>query len=103
MEYGGMSLAAASRAVLSRFPAFGPDFEGGFVAVDRTGAVVTPHNSSGMYKAVANSEGLCKVGIWPADSDWLAGDELRKLLTAPAAANGKTKLSATAAVSSVSK
>jgi beta-aspartyl-peptidase (threonine type) len=54
MSYGGADLAtAASGAMRSRLTRVGG--AGGFIAVDRRGAVVMPFNTLGMYRGVARA------------------------------------------------
>ncbi len=55
MRFGGESLAAASRAVLTEVAALGGD--GGLIAVTAAGEVVTPYNSKGMNRAVLKPDG----------------------------------------------
>src|SRR5215218_461358 len=51
VELKNLSLAEASRQALDELAAIGGT--GGFIAVDRTGAVVLPFNTPGMYRGVA--------------------------------------------------
>lgn len=51
MELKGLSLADASGRVLDELGAIGGT--GGFIAVDRTGAIALPFNTPGMYRGVA--------------------------------------------------
>ncbi len=52
---GGASLEAAAEAALARIRALGG--EGGFIAVDRDGAVVAPYSSAGMKRAWIGPDG----------------------------------------------
>lgn len=61
MAYGGQTLEEASAAVVHDVLKEG---DGGLIAVDRDGNIATPFNSSGMYRAMANSRGLFKVAIF---------------------------------------
>ena len=61
MAYGGQTLEEASVAVVHDVLKEG---DGGLIAVDRDGNIATPFNSSGMYRAMANSRGLFKVAIF---------------------------------------
>ena len=55
MRFGGADVAAAAEAVLAEVAAHGGD--GGLIAVDASGRVVTPHRSSGMKRAALLSDG----------------------------------------------
>jgi beta-aspartyl-peptidase (threonine type) len=61
MAYGGQTLEEASAAVVHEVLKEG---DGGLIAVDRDGNIATPFNSTGMYRAMANSRGLFKVAIF---------------------------------------
>lgn len=61
MAYGGQTLAEASGALIHDVLA---KDDGGLIAVDRHGNIATPFNSTGMYRAMANSQGLFKVAIF---------------------------------------
>lgn len=61
MAYGGQTLEEASAAVVHDVLKEG---DGGLIAVDRDGNIATPFNSTGMYRAMANSRGLFKVAIF---------------------------------------
>ena len=55
MEYRSLSLEEAARyLVQEKLTSFGA--EGGLVAVDTTGSLVTPFNSEGMYRGVATAD-----------------------------------------------
>jgi beta-aspartyl-peptidase (threonine type) len=64
MELKELSLADASKAVLEELARIGGT--GGFVAVDRTGAVALPFNTPGMYRGLAR-EGRIGVAIFGDD------------------------------------
>ena len=67
MEYGGATLAeAADRIVMDKLVKAGG--EGGVIAVDRTGHVVMPFNSEGMYRGYA-LPGRRFVGIFKDETD----------------------------------
>jgi len=53
MELKGLALADASKQVLDELARIGGT--GGFIAVDRTGAVALPFNTPGMYRGVARN------------------------------------------------
>lgn len=61
MAYGGQTLEQASTAVVHDVLKKG---DGGLIAVDRDGNIATPFNSTGMYRAMANSRGLFEVAIF---------------------------------------
>ncbi|MGK0304037.1 MAG: beta-aspartyl-peptidase (threonine type), partial [Planctomycetota bacterium] len=61
MAYGGQTLEEASAAVIHDVLKEG---DGGLIAVDRDGNIATPFNSTGMYRAMANSRGLFEVAIF---------------------------------------
>lgn len=61
MAYGNQSLEEASSAVIH--DVLKKD-DGGLIAVDRDGNISTPFNSTGMYRATANSLGHFKVAIF---------------------------------------
>jgi YD repeat-containing protein len=56
IELKNLTLAAASRQALDELAAIGGT--GGFVAVDRTGAVALPFNTPGMYRGIARGDRL---------------------------------------------
>ena len=60
VRFAGMSLAEATRAAVAELPADA----GGLVAVDRFGRISMEFNTTGMYRAAADSTGLQQVGIW---------------------------------------
>ena len=61
MAYGKQTLKEASAAVIHDVLEKG---DGGLIAVDRYGNIAMPFNSSGMYRAMANSRGRFKVAIF---------------------------------------
>lgn len=61
MKYQGQSLADASRATIERLTEIGGD--GGFIAVDANGNVVTPFNSQGMYRGY-KTESSTEIAIY---------------------------------------
>lgn len=65
MQYGGQSLARAAHGVVHGV--LRPN-DGGLIAVDRFGNIATPFNTSGMYRAQANSSGLFEVAIFGDES-----------------------------------
>jgi beta-aspartyl-peptidase (threonine type) len=62
MEYGGMNLAAAARAVIEKVGALGGT--GGLIAVDREGNIALPFNTTGMYRGYVAAEGTNFVAIY---------------------------------------
>ncbi len=61
MEHGGMTLAEAARLVLHKKLRKG---DGGIIAIDHNGRIVSEFTTPGMYRAAANSEGLVQIKIW---------------------------------------
>ncbi|OGU76363.1 MAG: beta-aspartyl-peptidase [Ignavibacteria bacterium RBG_16_34_14] len=61
MEFKGMNLKQAADEVI--FKMLKKD-DGGIIAVDKEGNYTTPFNTSGMYRGVANSDGVFEVKIW---------------------------------------
>ena len=61
MQFGGQSLAMATDQLIHRVLARG---DGGLIAVDRHGNLATPFNTSGMYRGVANSNGLFEIAVF---------------------------------------
>ncbi|GGF46240.1 L-asparaginase [Aliidongia dinghuensis] len=56
MAYAGRSLAAAAEeVVMTRLPRVGG--QGGLIAIDRTGAIVMPFNTGGMYRGYLRAGG----------------------------------------------
>jgi isoaspartyl peptidase/L-asparaginase-like protein (Ntn-hydrolase superfamily) len=64
MELAGLSLSDASERVLQELARIGGT--GGFVAVDRSGAVALPFNTPGMYRGLARG-GRTSVAIFGDD------------------------------------
>ncbi|MFK7739147.1 MAG: isoaspartyl peptidase/L-asparaginase family protein [Planctomycetota bacterium] len=62
IQYGGQSLEEAANAVVHEVLKPG---DGGLIAVDKDGNLAAPFNSSGMYRAMANSRGVSEVAIFP--------------------------------------
>lgn len=62
MRYAGESLAAAARKGLAAVAQLGGD--GGLIAVDRSGRLVMPFNSEGMYRACIDTAGRRTVAIF---------------------------------------
>ena len=61
MEYKGLSLEkAADEMIYNRLK----PGDGGLIAVDKDGNYATPFNTEGMFRGVANSNGLFEVSIW---------------------------------------
>ncbi len=63
IEYGGLSLQAASdRVVMEKLPALGGS--GGMIAVDRHGNIALPFNCEGMYRGFGYIGDAPSVGIY---------------------------------------
>lgn len=63
IEYKGLSLAeACEKVVMQKLVAIGG--EGGLVAIDKSGHIQMPFNSSGMYRAMRKSDGSKEVAIY---------------------------------------
>jgi L-asparaginase / beta-aspartyl-peptidase len=62
LEYGGMNLAQAARAVIEKVEGLGGT--GGLIAVDRDGNIAVPFNTTGMYRGYVDIEGKSFVGIY---------------------------------------
>jgi isoaspartyl peptidase/L-asparaginase-like protein (Ntn-hydrolase superfamily) len=62
IRYGGAGLAEAAGAALAAAKALGGD--GGLIAVDAEGNLVTPFNTSGMKRAIATSAGLRRIATF---------------------------------------
>jgi len=62
MEYAGMKLAAAARAVIEKVGALGGT--GGLIAIDRDGNIALPFNTAGMYRGYVDVEGKTTVAIY---------------------------------------
>jgi beta-aspartyl-peptidase (threonine type) len=61
MEFKGMTLKQAADEVI--FKMLKKD-DGGIIAVDKDGNYAMPFSTLGMYRGVANSEGLFEIKIW---------------------------------------
>jgi len=61
MEFKGMTLKQAADEVVFKILKEG---DGGIIAVDKDGNYTTPFNTSGMYRGVANSDGVFEIRIW---------------------------------------
>lgn len=66
MRYAGRPLAEAAAATLARVGRLGGS--GGVIALDRSGHVATPFNTSGMYRGVRLSTGRHEVAIFADDA-----------------------------------
>ena len=62
MEYRGMNLEDAARAVLDHVAALGGT--GGLIAIDREGNIALPFNTTGMYRASVGVDGQTSVAIY---------------------------------------
>jgi L-asparaginase / beta-aspartyl-peptidase len=62
MEYRGMNLGEAARAVLEKVEALGGT--GGLIAVDREGNIALPFNTTGMYRGSVDAEGRSFIGLY---------------------------------------
>lgn len=62
MEYSGMNLAAAARAVIEKVGALGGT--GGLIAIDRDGNIALPFSTTGMYRGSVAADGSSFVGIY---------------------------------------
>ena len=62
MKYKGLGLEDAARETIEHLTAIGG--EGGFVAVDAKGNVVSPFNSEGMYRGYVAEDGVQKIDIY---------------------------------------
>jgi beta-aspartyl-peptidase (threonine type) len=61
MEFKGMTLKQAADEVI--FKMLKKD-DGGIIAVDKNGNYAMPFNTFGMYRGVANSDGVFEIKIW---------------------------------------
>ncbi len=61
MQYGGMTLEAAARAVIAETLKPG---DGGLIAVGRDGSIAMEFSTNAMFRGAANSLGRFDVGIW---------------------------------------
>jgi beta-aspartyl-peptidase (threonine type) len=62
MEYRGLSLAEAAQTVLDKVEKLGGT--GGLIAIDKTGAIALPFNTSGMYRGHVNEAGKFVIDIY---------------------------------------
>lgn len=62
MEYRGMNLADAARAVIDNIVALGGT--GGVIAIDRAGNIALPFNTTGMYRGSVDANSRLFVGIY---------------------------------------
>ena len=62
MEYRGMSLPEAAQQVLDKVGRLGGT--GGLIAIDRTGNITQPFNTSGMYRGSINESGKSEIAIY---------------------------------------
>jgi beta-aspartyl-peptidase (threonine type) len=62
MEYSGMNLAEAARAVIDKVGALGGT--GGLIAVDREGNIALPFNTTGMYRGYVAADGTSSIAIY---------------------------------------
>jgi L-asparaginase / beta-aspartyl-peptidase len=69
LRHAGQSLHQAAAAVIEALAKFGG--RGGVVAVDRTGALALPFNTSGMYRGYVRADGAIRTAIW--DEPYLFG------------------------------
>jgi beta-aspartyl-peptidase (threonine type) len=69
LRHAGQSLHQAAEAVIEALAKLGG--RGGVVAVDRTGALALPFNTSGMYRGYVRADGAIRTAIW--DEPYLLG------------------------------
>jgi beta-aspartyl-peptidase (threonine type) len=62
LRHAGQPLQQAAEAVVAALAAFGG--RGGVVAVDRTGALALPFNTTGMYRGYVRADGAIHTAIW---------------------------------------
>jgi beta-aspartyl-peptidase (threonine type) len=62
LRHTGQSLHQAAEAAIEALAKFGG--RGGVVAVDRTGALALPFNTSGMYRGYVRAGGAIRTAIW---------------------------------------
>lgn len=63
IEYKGLNLEEAAKEVIKKkVPELGGD--GGIIAVDKNGNIVTEFNTSGMFRATMNDKGELNIGIY---------------------------------------
>lgn len=73
MQFGGQTLEAATHAEVFDVLKKG---DGGLIAVDRSGKIAMPFNSTGMYRAAADSSGRFSVAIFGGDDE--VGDGVQR-------------------------
>jgi isoaspartyl peptidase/L-asparaginase-like protein (Ntn-hydrolase superfamily) len=69
LRHAGQSLHQAAEAVIGALDKFGG--RGGVVAVDRTGALTLPFNTSGMYRGYVQADEAVHTAIW--DEPYMVG------------------------------
>ncbi len=69
LRHAGKSLHQAAEAVIEALAKFGG--RGGVVAIDCTGALALPFNTSGMYRGYVRADGAIRTAIW--DEPYLFG------------------------------
>ena len=69
LRHADQSLRQAAEAVIEALAKLGG--RGGVVAVDRTGALALPFNTSGMYRGYVRADGTIRTAIW--DEPYLLG------------------------------
>lgn len=62
MEYKGMSVEDAGKAVIEKVEKLGGD--GGLIALDRNGNMAMPFNTAGMYRAAITKDGKVEIYIY---------------------------------------
>lgn len=62
VSYGGQDLEAAARATLDDIAALGGS--GGLIAIDKSGRITAPHNSSGLKRALVHPDGRIEAEIY---------------------------------------
>jgi L-asparaginase / beta-aspartyl-peptidase len=62
MEYKGLPLKAAADEALRRVGELGG--KGGFIAIDRTGAVAMPFNTEGMFRGIIRESGEIEIQVY---------------------------------------
>jgi beta-aspartyl-peptidase (threonine type) len=62
MEYRSLSLANAAQTVLDKVEKLGGT--GGLIAIDKTGAIALPFNTSGMYRGHVDEAGKFVIDIY---------------------------------------
>lgn len=62
MEYKGLTVVEASKAVLDKVAKMGGD--GGLIALDKNGNMSMPFNTAGMYRGSVTANGKIEVLIY---------------------------------------